>query len=135
MDVCVCQGGGTGMFYQHVLAYGRMSEVGLAVLEVPAREFSIHAWCLNHPLRCPLPGRQRREQRPITIRNLLLLSSERRQPSFPCAYSHLHRDRRRIGLFCLGNVYLCHRFAKGHGKALITGHDSRATTHYSFSVL
>lgn len=46
----------------------------LAVSEVPAREcaaflpeFSIHAWCLNHPLRCPLPGRRRREQRPITI--------------------------------------------------------------------
>lgn len=52
-----------------------------------------------------------------------------------CAYAHLQRDRSRIGLFCLGNVYLCHRFAKGHGKALITGHDSIATTHYSFSVL
>ncbi len=120
MNVCVCQGGGTCMFCMFACLCGhtgRMSKEDLAVVDKPAREcavflqeFSIHAECLTHPLQCPLPGRQRREQRPITIRNLLLLSSERRQPSFLCAYSHLYRDRSRVRLFCLENVYLCLRF-------------------------
>lgn len=81
------------------------------------QEFSVRAWCLTHPLQRLLPGRQREtnyhlEPAIITIREATAL------------LPHLQRDRQRIRLFCLGNVYLYHTFAKGHGKALITGHDS-----------
>lgn len=73
-------------------------------------------------------------ERTITFWDLLLLSPERRQLYFPWTYSLLHTDRRRMRPFCRGNIYLSHKFAKGHGKVLVTGHDSRPTTH-SFCVL
>lgn len=119
----------------------RMTEVDQVVSEAPVREraaflleFSTHASCLNHPFQCPLPGSDgggNTDQLPFET---CYYYHQRRQPSCPCAYSPLERDRRRISPFSLGNVYLCHSCAKGHGKALITGHDSKATTHYSLSV-
>ena len=120
---CVCVG-----------TYRRMSEVEVracvCVCGLPPEQFSIHASSLNHPSRCPLPGSDRG-------------GSRDQLPSETCYYYHQRGGRPpspalilistetegESGPFVSEMFIYAADYAKGHGKALITGHDSIEPQH------